>query len=191
VALTETRINELLLLARHGDDAAASSLIGGMRERVFRWALIITGDSDDAEDVAQQVSLSLHRHLSGFDGRSRFTTWVYSIVRNAALQVGRGASRRHEVQVDSDDLPSRVSNDVDEQIERIANRRAASIVRSFFTELPPRQRELIELIDTQGMTAAEAATLLGIEPETARVHLMRARRAIRSKMLESHPEMFT
>jgi DNA-directed RNA polymerase specialized sigma24 family protein len=50
---------------------------------------------------------------------------------------------------------------------------------------------LIELIDTQGMTAAEAATLLGIEPETARVHLMRARRAIRSKMLESHPEMFT
>jgi len=84
-----------------------------------------------------------------------------------------------------------VSDDVDEQIERIANRRAVTIVRAYFDELPPRQRELIELIDTQGLTAAEAATLLGIEPETARVHLMRARRSIRSKMLESHPEMFT
>jgi RNA polymerase sigma-70 factor (ECF subfamily) len=191
VALTETRISELLLLARRGDDAAASSLIGGMRERVFRWALIITGDSDDAEDVTQQVSVSLHRNLNGFDERSRFTTWVYAIARNAALEVSRRASRRHEVQVDSEDLPQRVTDDVDEQIDRIANRRAARIVRAYFAELPPRQRELIELIDTQGLTAAEAAKLLGIEPETARVHLMRARRTIRSKMLESHPEMFT
>lgn len=191
MALTETNISELLLRARRGDEAAASSLIGGMRDRVFRWALIVTGDSDDAEDVAQQVSLSLHRNLKNFDERSRFTTWLYAIVRNASLQVGRQASRRREVQVDTDDLPERMTDDVEEQIERIANRRAAHIVRAFFAELPPRQRELIELVDTQGLSAVEAATVMGIEPETARVHLMRARRLIRSKMLEAHPEMFT
>lgn len=187
--LTETRISELLQRVRRGDDAAASSLIGGVRERVFRWALIITGDSDDAEDVAQQVSLSLHRNLSGFDERSRFTTWLYAIVRNAAIEVGRRAARRHEVQVDPQDLPQRPTDDVDGQIERIANRQAARIVRSYFADLPPRQRELIELVDAQGLSAAEAAQLMQIEPETARVHLMRARRTLRTKMLESHPEM--
>ena len=191
MTLTETRISELLLLARRGDEAAAASLIGGMRARVVRWALIITGDSDDAEDVAQQVSLSMHRNLAGFDERSRFTTWLYAVVRNAAIEVGRKASRKHEVQVDAEDLPQPVNDDVDRQIDGIANRRAAAIVRAFFAELPARQRELIELVDTQGLSAAEAAALMQIEPETARVHLMRARRTIRTKMLESHPEMFT
>src|SRR5688572_17518125 len=162
-----------------------------MRERVFRWALIITGDSDDAEDVAQQVSLSLHRNLTGFDERSRFTTWLYAVVRNAAIEIGRKAARKHEVQVDAEDLPQPISDDTEQQIDRIDNRRAANIVRAFFAELPPRQRELIELVDTQGRSAAEAAAIMQIEPETARVHLMRARRTIRIRMMESHPEMFT
>ena len=191
MTLTETRISELLLLARQGDESAAASLIGGMRERVFRWALIITGDSDDAEDVAQQVSLSLHRNLTGFDERSRFTTWLYAVVRNAAIEIGRKAARKHEVQVDAEDLPQPISDDTEQQIDRIDNRRAANIVRAFFAELPPRQRELIELVDTQGRSAAEAAAIMQIEPETARVHLMRARRTIRIRMMESHPEMFT
>jgi RNA polymerase sigma factor (sigma-70 family) len=70
------------------------------------------------------------------------------------------------------------------------SRRAAALVRSFFTDLPPRQRELLELIDAQGYTAVEAAQIMGIEPETARGHLLRARRTMRAKMLELHPEVF-
>jgi RNA polymerase sigma factor (sigma-70 family) len=183
-------MNELLLQARHGDEAALAALIGGTRDRVFRWALVITGDADDADDVTQEVSITLHRKLGAFKGKSRFTTWLYAIVRNAALSAMSTASRRHESSMHDNRVPESLSDEVEEQLERMESRRAAALVRSFFTDLPPRQRELLELIDAQGYTAVEAAQIMGIEPETARGHLLRARRTKRAKMLELHPEVF-
>lgn len=182
-------MQELLERARTGDEAATASLIGGMRGRVFRWALVVTRDSDDAEDVAQQVSLKVHRALKDFEARSSFSTWLYTVVRNTSIEVMRKAARRGESPGgdDTGNLPAHT----EDQLSRLENQRIAGIVRAFFTELPPRQRELIELVDSQGYKAVEAARMLGIEPETARVHLLRARRTLRSRMLEAHPEMFT
>ena len=190
MTLTEARIHELLQKARTGDEAAAASLIGGMRERVFRWALVVTRDSDDAEDVAQQVSINVHRSLDTFESRSSFSTWLYAVVRNTSVELMRKAARRGTTQ-DNDNIPEgSVTQGMEDTLATIENKRTAEIVRAFFTMLPPRQRELIELVDTEGFTAAEAARMIGIEPETARVHLMRARRMLRTKMLEAHPEMF-
>lgn len=181
MTLDDVRIADLLARARKGDEAAANSLIGGVRERVVRWAFVVTGDADDAEDVAQKVSLTLYKQLSGFEARSSFTTWLYSVVRNAALDATRSSKRRLQI-VSDDTLPDPSAL----HIERIENHAQAELVKSFFTLLSPRQRELIELVDLQGYSAAEAAEVIGIEPETARVHLMRARRTLREKMLEKH-----
>ena len=189
MTLRDDMTDGLLQRARAGDDAAFDRLVTHLRTRIFRWALVITGDSDDAEDVTQQVTLAMHRKLSDFKERARFTTWLYSIARNRSLDVLAHRSK-HAANVSLDEMPD-VSDDVDRQITRLHDDRAAAIVRAFFSELPARQRELIELIDTQGYTTPEAAELMGIEQETARVHLLRARRTIRAKMLESPPEMFT
>jgi RNA polymerase sigma-70 factor (ECF subfamily) len=102
-------------------------------------------------------------------------------VRNAALDAARGAKRRVPP-VNEDE----VADPAALHLERIANEAQAGTVKSFFTTLSPRQRELIELVDLQGYTAVEAAEVMGIEPQTARVHLMRARRTLREKMLEKH-----
>jgi RNA polymerase sigma-70 factor (ECF subfamily) len=69
------------------------------------------------------------------------------------------------------------------------NARAAALVRAFFAELQGRQREVFDLVDLQGYTPAEAAEMLEIEPPTARVHLLRARRAIRERILAAHPTL--
>lgn len=191
MSLTEARIHELLQKARAGDEAAAASLIGGMRDRIFRWALVITRDSDDAEDVAQQVSLSVHRSLEGFEARSSFTTWLYTVVRNASIELVRRSARRGPHTTIEDAGDEVLSSQTSDRLAAIDNERTAAILRAFFAELPPRQREVIELVDLEGIKAAEAAVMMGIEPETARVHLMRARRTLRTRMLEAHPEMFT
>lgn len=183
------RIEDLLARARRGDAEATASLIDSVRARVVRWALVITGDSDDAEDVAQQVSLTLHRSLRGYEGRSRFTTWLYAVVRNAALGSMQRAHRLHETDELDDADVMRRCDDAADVLDAIHQRQAASIVRSFLTELSGRQRELIELVDIEGRTVVEASRMLSIEPETGRVHLMRARRALRSRMLELHPEI--
>lgn len=192
MALTAARIEELLEKARAGDEAAAASLIGGVRDRVFRWALVMTRDSDDAEDVTQQVSLSVHRSLNGFQERSSFATWLYAVVRNTSIDLMRKSSRHTgSVTFNEDVVGGNLTGTTSDTLAAIENQRIAAIVRAFFVELPPRQRELIELVDSEGHTAAAAARMLGIEPETARVHLLRARRTLRTRMLETHPEMFT
>ena len=186
---TDAQIEALLQRARAGDEAAFASLIAAVHGRVQRWALVITRDHDDAEDVTQQVSITLHRKLHDFQERSRFTTWLYAVVRNAAMELRRKAVRRHEQQVAEDALPGALSDDVEIRLGAMENQRAAALVRSYLTELPARQRELIELIDQGEYTVGEAAALMAIQPATARVHLLRARRTIRARMLELHPEL--
>ena len=75
---------------------------------------------------------------------------------------------------------------VDHRLER---RETAELVARFFNELAPRQREVLELVDLQGLEPSEAAEALGVSPSTARVHLHRARRALRAVVLNRHPDL--
>ena len=65
--------------------AAADRLFERYYERVGRWCFRFTGDRESAADLAQEVFLKAHRHLESFRGGSRFGTWLYTIVRNEAL----------------------------------------------------------------------------------------------------------
>lgn len=181
---------ELIQAACAGDEHAFARLLATVREQVFRWALVATADSDDAEDITQQVSITLHRKLAQFEQRSGFSTWLYRIVRNAATESRRRAHFAREVPLDLDAVQETLPAATEDRLQQIDDADAASLVRALFTALSPRQRELIELVDTQGYKTVEAAEMLGIEPETARVHLLRARRTLRAKMLELHPERF-
>ena len=134
--------------------------------------------------------MSVHKSLSGFEERSSFSTWLYAVVRNTSVELMRKSARRNASPLNNDLVDMTLSSTTTDRLSAISNQRVAAIVRAFFADLPPRQRELLELVDAEGYSAAEAARMIGIEPETARVHLLRARRTLRSKMLEAHPEMF-
>ena len=79
---------------------------------------------------------------------------------------------------------------MEDRLQQIHDSQWVELIRALFKLLPPRRRELLELVDTQGFKIVEAAEMMEIEPETARVHLLRARRTLRAKMLEIHPERF-
>ena len=72
--------------------------------------------------------------------------------------------------------------------DRIAAEQAAGLVTTFFNALPSKQREVFDLVELQGLKAADVADMMGLEASTVRVHLLRARRTIRSKVLERYPE---
>ncbi len=79
--------------ARRADgsrDAIVNELFERHYERVARWCLRFAGDRDAAADLAQDVFLKAHRHLGSFKGASRFSTWLYTIVRNEALSRIKG-----------------------------------------------------------------------------------------------------
>ena len=160
-----------------------------MRGQLFRWALVITGDADDAEDIAQQVSITVHRKLNTFEERSTFSTWLYRIVRNAAIESRRRARYTREVPLDADAIQT-ISPATEDRLSEIDDAQSVRLIRAMFEELSPRQRELVDLVDTQGYKVVDVAEMMDIEPETARVHLLRARRTLRTRMLAEHPERF-
>jgi RNA polymerase sigma-70 factor, ECF subfamily len=181
---------QLIAAAREGDERAFGRLLEEVRSKIFRWSLLMTADSDEAEDITQKVSITLHRKLHTYEGRSQFATWLYRIVRNTALETRRRVRFTRETSLDDDVPTAQLSRVMEDRLEQIHNAQSVELIRALFTTLPPRQRELLDLVDTQGFKVVEAAEMMEIEPETARVHLLRARRTLRAKMLELHPERF-
>src|SRR5262245_65761742 len=78
-------LNDLIRAAAGGDRRAFEDLVLRKRERVVRTAYQITGDLEDARDVAQSVFLRLWRVLQRFDLQRKFDTWLYRITVNAAI----------------------------------------------------------------------------------------------------------
>lgn len=175
--------------AQAGDEDALEHLVREHYELIHRWALAATGDADDADDVTQRVLITLYRKLGSFDGRSRFTTWLYRVVANAAHNFARGGTRRLRlVERARAQRPPRKAEPpaVEEQLE---GERVAGLVRFLMEELPGRQRQIFDLVDLQGYEPAEVGRMMGVKPVTVRTHLLRARRKIRRRVLEDHPEL--
>jgi RNA polymerase sigma-70 factor (ECF subfamily) len=187
------RLNEavtpLVHKAQAGDRQALSDLLRGCHAQVHRWALSLTADPDDADDIAQEVLVRVHRSLGKYGSRSRFTTWLYQVTRNAALDQRRGRQRRERLATHEhrDELHQDVGS-VD-RLEELHRSSVADLVRSLFDELPERQREVFDLVDLQDCKPVEVSEMLGMNPSTVRAHLLRARRTIRKRILERHPEM--
>ncbi len=163
-----------------GDEDAFHLLVRGHHSLVFRWALVVAADPDDAEDLAQAVWIKAWRNIGAFRHEAKFTSWLYRITFNTAVEFGRKRRRRVEIMrkwhesgdgnVTSE--PARGAVDV---------QRLTEIVRTFLADLPPRQRAVFALADLDDVSTAEIAERLEIEEATVRVTLFRARRAIRAE----------
>jgi len=175
--------------ARSGDRDALQELVKRAYPVVRRWCLVRTGDPVDAEDLTQDVLVQMIHRLDSFRGGSRFTTWLYSVVRNAATDRLRRERRRERLSLDPV-AAERTRPDPEPRPDLEADRSLMDrMIRTFFDELPARQREVFDLTELQGRSTAEAAEILGIEPVSVRAHLFKARRALRTRILECHPEV--
>lgn len=180
----EQDIEDWARRAQRGDQHALAQLLRAVRPRVFRWALVQTGSPDDAEDITQAALLRAQRGLPDFGFAARFTTWLYSVTRSVAADARR--TRRRRAELLSQRPPVAVSASVE---PRVDERRLLALVRAQLDALPVRQREVFDLVDLQGRAPAEVAELLALDPATVRVHLLRARRTIRARIMERNPAL--
>jgi RNA polymerase sigma-70 factor (ECF subfamily) len=172
--------------AKQGSAAAFTELAARTRSRIRSWALRVIHDEDDADDVAQQVLLKLHLRLREFEGRSRFTTWLYRMTINTALNRRRLERRRADLLSAAAASPSVVMPD---PAARAEGERLAVLVHACVTQLSDRERQVFEMADLKGIPANEIAASLGLQPVSVRATLSRARRRIRLKMMEQHPHL--
>jgi RNA polymerase sigma-70 factor (ECF subfamily) len=171
--------------ANLGSAVAFSDLVQALHPSVYRWALTFARDPDEADEITQETFVLVHRKLDQFRGDSAVEGWVYLITRRVALQRYRRNRRR--------DLLSAKSFSFDEDVyttdpgARVDRERMSEFIRHFFTKLPPRQREVFDLVDLQGHDPVEVADMIGVRAGTVRANLFKARAAIRERILEQHP----
>ena len=172
-------------LAVRGDTAAFESLVTVLHPFVHRWSLTYARDPDEADEIVQDTFVLIHRKMSQYKGESPVEAWAYRIARRVAFQRHRKDHRRRALaSVAFADLDDVYNTDPGGRVDR---QKIADYVRRFFTELPPRQREVFDLVDLQGHDPAEVARLLNTSSNTVRGNLFKARAAMRARILEDHP----
>ena len=179
-------VEVLVRRAQGGDNEAFEALVRLIYNQVYRWALVQTGDSDDADDVTQEVLFRLYIKLRSYKGKSQFTTWLYQVTRNAAYELGR----KRTTQLRFREKLGRMESGAQARSEQERPDNAVTtVIRTLFERLPSRQRQIFDLADLQGYTPTEIGEMLGMNPVTVRANLCKARRAIRTKFIEHHPQM--
>ncbi|MEN8374012.1 MAG: RNA polymerase sigma factor [Gemmatimonadota bacterium] len=183
---SEVDVDGLASAAAAGEPDAFEALVRIVYVRIYRWALAGVGDADDAEDVTQRVLVALHAKLRGWEGRGRFTTWLYRITANEASSWRRRAQsllrRARQAQEATVGVVREASAEPTVDRQRLMER-----VEAHFLRLPRRQREVMDLVDLQGFSPKETAEMLGLNDSTVRANLFKARRALRSRLLVEDP----
>ena len=165
----------LIAAAQTGDRRAVDELLARYEERIYRFGLRMCGDEESAREVLQETMLAAFRNLPGFRGQASLSTWLYQIARSFCIKERRGV--RPTSTLDAS-LPDQTpSPELQVHARQIGHALAAAI-----RELPPEQREVLVLRDVEGLSADEAADVVGIEVGALKSRLHRARMALRGKL---------
>jgi len=180
-------LTDLIRAAAGGDRRAFEDLVLRKRDQVVRTAFQITGNLEDAKDVAQGVFLRLWRVLQRFDLARRFDTWLYRITVNAAIDHVRERGPKGILQALPDDAGGTLrdpARGADEQFD-LAQLQGAFL--RLAARLAPKQRAAFVLKDIEGLDTTEVAAVLGVTESTVRNHLLQARRVLREGLLRDYP----
>jgi RNA polymerase sigma-70 factor (ECF subfamily) len=168
-----------------GDQGAFEQLVRRHEKKVFRLLLRMMGNREEAEDVSQETFLSLHRHGHRFRGDARFSTFVYRVASNAALNrrrtLGRNRARIQKLavrQAAGDDLPQGPRDPED----ATGGAEISGVVREALESLKPSLRLPVLLYDIEGLAYGEIAEVLGIAEGTVKSRIHRARQALRAQL---------
>jgi RNA polymerase sigma-70 factor (ECF subfamily) len=171
--------------AAAGDLDAFAALYARHRRLVYRFARALTGSSDAAQDITQEVFVRLLVDVAGrYDAeRGAFTTYLYGIVRN----LSRDRIRRHTRLLSIDAVPDLVAEQ-DEPHRRLQDVETAVAVRGALKRLPSQFREVILLCDLHELSYEQAAIVAGTSVGAVRSRLYRGRRLVREHLAHMAPD---
>lgn len=153
-----------------GDSSAFDELFATHREKVYSIGLGVLGNSEDALDSVQETFTLVHKHLHRFDGRSRFSTWLYRIAVNAAIQTTRKKKSRGKT------VPLTEAAGASAEMQVTV---ADPIIQAAMTNLAPNDRALLVLFYWEELPLQEISEVNGCSMNAAKTRLFRARERFR------------
>jgi RNA polymerase sigma-70 factor, ECF subfamily len=186
---TERRLVERL---QRQDEAAFNELVRVYEQRVFALVQRMIGDRAEAEDLAQEVFVTVFKSIGSFRGESKLSTWLYRVTtnhcKNRIKYLGRRARPGKEAWDETEEGVQSATMQTAAVIPRpdlaAEGNQTEALVRRALAALPDDQRELVVLRDIEGLTYEEIQSITGLAEGTVKSKLHRARLAL-TKLLES------
>jgi RNA polymerase sigma-70 factor (ECF subfamily) len=168
-----------------GDRIEFSRLVDTYYTNIYRLAMKILGNQQDAEDVLQETFLKAYRHLSGFDGRSKLSTWLFRIATNEALMI----LRRQRPDTVSIDEPVETEDGEQEPLQivdwccmpeqELMSGEARENLDQAIEKLPYTLKVVVLLRDIENLSTQETAEVLGLSETAVKTRLSRGRLRLR------------
>lgn len=178
---------ELVRRCRKGDREAFDGLILRYRKEIYRIAYRITGDPEEADDLAQETFCRAFTGLEQFRGDSSVRTWLYRIVSNLSLNVVRSARTTKREFTSPEALAERGDAAVVQgpvALEGLLERERRRRVREAIGSLPPKQRMTLILKAFEGLPYGEIAQIMRCSPGTSKANFFHAVTALRKAIKE-------
>ena len=179
-----------MALAQEGDKAAYECLLADILPVLRSFTRRRLGDDVAAEDVVQEILLSVHRARRTYRPERPFEPWLFAIARNAIIDFQRARGRRKEEVLPEDDflhdvsapLPDRESAGAEDKRSELSPALDDALAR-----LPQAQREAVVMIHVEGLSVIEAALRARVSPGALRVRAHRGYRALRALLGRPSP----
>jgi RNA polymerase sigma factor (sigma-70 family) len=179
IELTDTEIIKRVL---HGEQALYGQLVQRYQQFVFTLVLRFTDNREDAEEISQDIFVKAYRSLADFRGESKFSTWLYTIVRTSCItflrkkKLATTSIDNERTFVTLENRESSFSANLVEQKSRHA------VVTSAIRQLSPDDAQLITLFYKGEQSLEEIGRIMGYDPNTVKVKLHRARHRLKEKL---------
>jgi RNA polymerase sigma-70 factor, ECF subfamily len=185
-ASLQTSLADQVRAAQEGDAAAFDELVRATYANTYSLAYQLTGNAEDANDVAQDTYLRAFRALARFRGDAAFPTWLYRITVNSASNVLSKRRRTPHVSLDDQRLTLHLV-ETNPESDPVAWALAADLkdrVLSSLASLPALLRQVVVMREVEGLPHAAIAERLGISEAAAKVRLHRARQKLKADLVD-------
>jgi RNA polymerase sigma-70 factor (ECF subfamily) len=174
--------------ARRGDESAFGDLVrrhaGGLQRTVAR----ILADENEAWDVVQMTFLKAWQSLERYDPMWSFSTWLYRIGTNLAIDLFRARGSRERAHKAGGEHRLRLVGEGESASDLATQHEVDGILSELVTLLPPQQRAAFVLRELEGKDTSEVAAVLGCSQTTVRNHVFQARKSLRREVEARFPE---
>jgi RNA polymerase sigma-70 factor (ECF subfamily) len=180
----------LMLRVRADDDIAFADLVELYQHRLVTVMHHLVGNKEEAEDLAQETFLRVYRTRKKYRPRAKFSTWLYTIANNLALNALRSRQRKPVVPLDVRDSGPLGPRPAEQLVldrqnqpgERMQQQELAAVVQKALEELNERQRAAVVLNKFEDMNYAEIAEIMGLTTKAVKSLLSRARDNLRETL---------
>ncbi len=167
----------LIIKAKDGDKKAFSVLVTRYQKYAFNLAFRFTCNEDDAKDIVQDSFIKIWNNINSFNSKNKFSTWMYKIITNTAIDQKRGSK---QTDVGIEDINEKLIKFYEDPETQYTNEELAKLINESTKILSEKQRVIFVLKDLQGLTTDEVCQIMNQTAETVKSNLYHARKSVRN-----------